>query len=117
MAADPKGPRLFYVPGTVAPCIRAPGGSLRRFLATNPSGAQTLAGFRSVEVLNIVSTMPARYSVARADHDSPLNRLTTKIGKITGPAEAAAPAGFAPCRRTLIAFASQSAPFVGLGSR
>jgi len=43
-----------------------------------------LAGFRSVGVLDIVSTMPARSSVAKATHAAPLHRLATNSGEKCG---------------------------------
>ena len=50
-------------------------------LSHHPSTAtapwRALAGFRSVGVLDIVSTMPARTSVAKATQATPLHRLAT----------------------------------------
>ena len=40
------------------------------------------AGHRPVGLLDVVSTMPARFSVAKTSHDPPLNRLVTDIGEI-----------------------------------
>ena len=37
----------------------------------------TLAGFRSVGVLNVLSSTPARSSVAKTSQDTPFNRLAT----------------------------------------
>ncbi len=45
---------------------------------------RALAGFRSVGVLDIVSTMPARSSVAKASHATPLHRLATNGGEKCG---------------------------------
>jgi 16S rRNA (uracil1498-N3)-methyltransferase len=45
-----------------------------------------LTGFRSVGVLDIVSTMPARSSVAKASRNALLNRLATSTGATRGPA-------------------------------
>ena len=45
-----------------------------------------LAGFRPVGVPGIVSTMPARASVAKATHATPLVRLATNGGEKRGPA-------------------------------
>jgi len=41
----------------------------------------TLAGFRSFGVLDRVSAMPARSSVAKATHATPLLRLATNGGE------------------------------------
>ena len=43
-----------------------------------------LAGFRSVGVLDIVSTMPARSSIAKATHAAPLHHLATNGGEKCG---------------------------------
>jgi hypothetical protein len=43
-----------------------------------------LTGFRSVGVLDIVSTMPVRSSVAKASHVTLLNRLATSTGATCG---------------------------------
>ncbi len=51
---------------------------------------RVLAGFRSVGVLDIVSAMPARSSVAKATHAAPLIRLATNGGEKSGLALAKA---------------------------
>jgi len=43
-----------------------------------------LLDFRSVGLLNIVLTMPARPSVAKVKHAAPLNRLATNSGEKCG---------------------------------
>ena len=49
-----------------------------------------LAGFRSVGVLDIVSTMPARTSVAKATQTAPLRRLAMEWQVLSGQGTAQA---------------------------
>jgi 6-phosphogluconate dehydrogenase len=60
---------------------------LARMLHQSPTATaqeHALSGFRSVGVLDIASTMPARSSVAKASHDALLNRLATSTGATCG---------------------------------
>ena len=47
-------------------------------------GTDRLRRLCSVEPLDIVSTMPARFSVKKTSHAPPLSRLATKIGGMSG---------------------------------
>ncbi len=68
--------------------IASIGFSLLARISHHPSTAtapwRALAGFRSVGVLDIVSTMPARSSVTKATQATPLHRLATNGGEKCG---------------------------------
>ena len=56
-----------------------------------------LAGVRSVGMLDVVSTTPARPSVANASHAAPLNRLATEAGEKRRPTVAEFGVPFGNC--------------------
>jgi hypothetical protein len=57
---------------------------IRRGSSTATAQWHALSGFCSVGVLDIVSTMPARSSVAETSHAAPLNRFATNGGEKCG---------------------------------
>ncbi len=79
---DSQSSRVMLTPGASGSLAH-----LARMLhqsTTATAQEHALSGFRSVGVLDIESTMPARSSVAKASHDALLNRLATSTGATCG---------------------------------
>jgi len=77
---DSLGTEIILVRSTARQCLAR----LSHHPSTATAQRHALTDFRSVGVLDIVSTMPVRSSVTKASHAAPLNRLATNGGEKGG---------------------------------